>query len=195
MTKSMPAKFNELDSMFKKRLELVELLGQSNENKLLISHICSAITDAFRAKKKLIFAGNGGSFADAQHLAAEFVGRFKKERGPLSAMTLGTNSSLTTAIGNDYKFNDIFARELSCLGERGDIFIALSTSGNSENVLSAIQVSHERGITTFGFTGQDGGMLAKTVECIKIPSIETEIIQEGHIIMGHILCELVEREV
>ena len=141
---------------------------------------------------KIIFAGNGGSFADSQHLAAELVSRLQFDRAPLPSLALGTNSSSTTAIGNDYGYDFIFSRELQVIGNSNDIFIPISTSGKSKNILLAVDVALSSGITVFGFTGESGGELATKCESIKIPSARTERIQEGHILVGHVLCSLIE---
>jgi len=141
---------------------------------------------------KIIFAGNGGSFADAQHLAAEFVSRLQFERAPLSAIALATNSSSMSAIGNDYGYDQIFVRELRALAGPHDVFIPISTSGNSPNILAAVEVARDLSMRCMGFTGEDGGKLADHCPCLRVPSSRTERIQEGHILLGHILCGLVE---
>ena len=141
---------------------------------------------------KIIFAGNGGSFADSQHLAAELVSRLQFDRAPLPSVALGTNSSSTTAIGNDYGYEFVFSRELQVIGNSNDVFIPISTSGNSKNILRAVETAIVRGIPVFGLTGESGGELATKCECIKIPSARTERIQEGHILVGHVLCGLIE---
>jgi D-sedoheptulose 7-phosphate isomerase len=141
---------------------------------------------------KILFAGNGGSFADAQHLAAEFTGRFLFDRAPLPAIALGTNNSAVTAVGNDYGFEQVFARELRALARRGDVFIAITTSGNSPNILQAVGAALELGVTVVGLTGQSGGLLRQRCESICVPATQTARIQECHILLGHIVCELVE---
>lgn len=143
---------------------------------------------------KVIFAGNGGSFADSQHLAAEFVSRFKFDRGPLPAITLGTNSSTMSATGNDYGYDQIFARELAALGDEKDIFIPITTSGNSSNILRALEVALSNDIKTVALTGGTAGALAGRCECIIVPSSVTARIQESHILIGHIICGIVEGE-
>lgn len=147
---------------------------------------------ALTAGGKIMFAGNGGSFADAQHLAAEFTSRFKQDRAPLAAISLGTNSSSMSAIGNDYGYDQVFARELRALGRPSDVFIAISTSGNSPNILTAVEASTGLGIPTVGFTGRSGGKLAALCDCLRVPSDDTARIQESHILLGHILSGLVE---
>ena len=141
---------------------------------------------------KVIFAGNGGSFADAQHLSAEFTSRFLFDRTPLPSLALGTNNSSISAIANDYGYDQVFARELQAIAKPGDVFIAISTSGNSTNVVAAVEMAKELGIATVGWTGRSGGRLQQLCECICIPSTETARIQECHILIGHILCGLVE---
>ncbi|MDA1372971.1 MAG: SIS domain-containing protein [Proteobacteria bacterium] len=158
----------------------------------LIQRIAASIIEALKRGNKVIFCGNGGSFADSIHLAAEFVSRFQKERGPLAGVALGANNSTLTAIGNDYSFAEVFSREVGAIGKTGDILVALSTSGNSENILRAVQVAQEIGIQVFGMTGQGGGRLAEVAESLKIPSAKTARIQESHILVGHIICELAE---
>lgn len=143
---------------------------------------------------KAIFIGNGGSAADAQHLAAEFVGRFLQERRPLPALALNTNSSAVTAIGNDYGYDQVFARQLEALGTTNDVVVAISTSGNSASVIAALLVARERGIRTVGLSGASGGNMRALVDVlVAVPSVETPRIQECHILIGHALCDVVER--
>lgn len=143
----------------------------------------------------LFFFGNGGSAADAQHLAAEFVGRFLIERRALPAMALTTNSSILTAVGNDYGFEQVFARQIRALGRPNDVAIGISTSGNSPNVLAAIEVAAKQGLQTIALSGNDGGALAASATIpIVIRSTKTPLIQECHIAVGHLLCEMVEKE-
>ena len=158
----------------------------------LIQRIAASIIEALKRGNKVVFCGNGGSFADSIHLAAEFVSRFQKERGPLAGIALGANNSILTAVGNDYSFAEVFSREVGAIGKTGDVLIALSTSGNSENILRAVQVAQELGIQVFGMTGQSGGRLSEVAESLKIPSLKTARIQESHILVGHIICELAE---
>ena len=146
---------------------------------------------ALQAGGKIIFAGNGGSFADAQHLSAEFTSRFLFDRAPLPSMALGTNSSAISAIGNDYGYENVFCRELRGIAQSKDVFIGISTSGNSLNIVKAVEAAVELGIRTVVLTGQSGGALAALCECLRVPSSDTPRIQECHILLGHILCELV----
>jgi len=147
---------------------------------------------ALRAGGKVIFAGNGGSFADSQHLAAEFVSRLQFDRAPLPSVALGTNSSSMSAIGNDYGYEQVFARELRALARSHDVFVPISTSGNSPNILAAATVAQELSIRSMGFTGETGGKLVAICSCLRVPSSRTERIQESHILLGHILCAQVE---
>lgn len=149
---------------------------------------------SLRSGGKIIFAGNGGSFADAQHLSAEFTSRFLFDRAPLASVALATNCSAITAVGNDYGYEQIFARELQAIAKPDDVFIPISTSGNSANILAAVSVAKELCVTTVAWTGACGGQISQMSDCICIPSTETARIQECHILIGHILCGLVEYE-
>lgn len=151
------------------------------------------IAEALRSGNKVLFFGNGGSAADAQHLAAEFVNRFRIERPPLAALALTTDTSILTSIGNDYSFDDVFAKQVLALGRVGDVACGISTSGNSRNVVKAARAARSRGLRTLGMTGR-GGALAECCELVlKVDSPVTARIQESHITFGHILCELVDR--
>ena len=151
--------------------------------------------EALRGGRKLLFAGNGGSAADAQHWAGELVSRFYYDRPGLAAIALTTDSSILTAIGNDYGYDYTFARQVEALGRGGDVLIAISTSGNSPNILRAADAARARGIRVIGFTGESGGKLAPLADiCFRMPSGETPRIQEGHELIGHMLCALVEAE-
>lgn len=160
-----------------------------------IYKLCKAIKDTFKNKGKIILAGNGGSFADCQHIAAEFICKFSNDRNPLPAIVLGTNSSNLTAIGNDYNFNDIFSREFTAIGNKNDILIAISTSGNSQNIINLIEKSAAFGIPFYILSGKTGGKLSTYEDLvIKIPSEITSNIQEAHILLGHIICMYSELE-
>jgi D-sedoheptulose 7-phosphate isomerase len=163
------------------------LLGQ-------LDSLTGSCIQALRGGCKVIFAGNGGSFADAQHLSAEFTSRFLFDRAPLPSIALGTNSSAMSAIGNDYGYEQVFARELQAIAVAGDVFIPISTSGNSPNILAAAAVAARLKITTVAWSGSTGGRLEDCCECICVPATETARIQECHILMGHILCGLIENE-
>ncbi len=152
-----------------------------------------ACTNAFSRGNKVLLCGNGGSAADAQHLAAEFSGRFYYDRQPLPAEALHVNTSFLTAVANDYSFEDVYARMVRATGKPGDILIGLSTSGNSPNVVRAFEEARAIGMTTIGFTGETGGKLSPLCDfLINVPSQDTPRIQEAHITIGHIICEIVE---
>ncbi len=172
---------------------LMQTLLESSVYLSAVVKVAEAMTKCLRSGNKILFFGNGGSAADAQHLAAELSGRFLKERKSLSGWALTTNSSVLTAIGNDYSFDDVFARQVQGIGCAEDMAFAISTSGNSANVLRALNAARERKLVTVGLTGRSGGKLPGAVDhCICIPSDQTPRIQEAHILTGHILCELIE---
>ena len=163
------------------------------QNLVAIQRAAEEMIQALRAGRKLFFFGNGGSAADSQHLAAEFIGRFQQERRSLPAIALTTDTSALTALGNDYSFDIVFARQLAGLGQRGDVAVGLSTSGNSRNVLAAFEQARSMGIVTVAFTGGDGGKLAPLADvAIIVPSKVTARVQESHICAAHAICELVE---
>ena len=165
------------------------------ENKDRIAQTAEIIAQTLRSGRKILFFGNGGSAADAQHLAAELVGRFGPERSPLAAISLSTDTSILTAVGNDYGYEQVFARQIEALGQPGDTAVAISTSGNSPSVIVAIDVARLKGLFTVGFTGETGGKMKDRVETLfRVPSRQTPRIQETHILLGHILCELVDRQ-
>ncbi len=157
-----------------------------------INAVSNRCIDMFKAGNRLLIAGNGGSAADAQHIAAEFVCRFNFERPGLPAMALATNYSMITAAGNDYSFDDIFAREVEANGHSGDIFIGITTSGNSENILRAMQAAKAKNIFCVGLAGEGGKIQQLADICLSVPSTCTPRIQESHIMIGHIICEIVE---
>lgn len=150
--------------------------------------------ETIKSGGKVIFAGNGGSFGDSQHLSAEFTSRFLFDRAPMASVALGTNSSSMSAIGNDYGYDNVFSRELEALGNSEDIFIAITTSGNSENIIQAIEVAKKLKIKNYVLTGGHGGKLKDNNNCICMPSSETARIQECHILVGHMICGFVEKE-
>ena len=151
--------------------------------------------EALETGHKVLFCGNGGSAADAQHLAAELVGRFVKERHSLPSIALTTDTSILTAIGNDYGYDQVFARQVQGLGQAGDVLVGISTSGNSPNVVKAVEEAKAKGLRTIAFTGQGGGRLAELCDVtLAVPSKVTARIQEMHILVGHILCELIEEK-
>jgi len=151
------------------------------------------LIDCYRAGNKLLVAGNGGSAADAQHLAAEFVSRFNFDRPGLPALALTTDTSILTAVGNDYGYDQLFRRQIEANAAAGDVFMGISTSGNSPNILLALEAAREKGVTTFGLTGKSGGKMRDLCDhCLCVPSVETPRIQEAHIMIGHTLCAMVE---
>jgi D-sedoheptulose 7-phosphate isomerase len=160
-----------------------------------IAHVATLIAAAFREGRKVLLFGNGGSATDAAHIAAEFVGRYKRERRPLPALALATDIAAITCIANDYGFDELFARQIRAHGQKGDIAIAISTSGNSPNVLKGVAAARECGLVTIGWTGGTGGQLAALVDYpFVVPSAVTARIQETHITLGHVLCELAEEQ-
>jgi D-sedoheptulose 7-phosphate isomerase len=169
-------------------LEDPKLLG-------LVDRIVTLIVERFREGKHLYFCGNGGSAADAQHLAAEFSGRFYINRDALPSEALHCNTSYLTAVANDFSYDLIYSRLIKGIGKPGDILVGLSTSGNSLNILKAFETAREKGITTIGFTGEGGGKLGELSDhLIDIPSRNTPRIQEAHMLLGHIICQLVEAQ-
>jgi len=161
----------------------------------VIDEICQIIIKTFKNKSKILFCGNGGSAADAQHLAAEFSGRYYLDRNPLNAEALHTNSSFMTAVANDYSFDQVYARMIKAMGKQGDILIGLSTSGNSKNIVNAFKQAKQLKLITIGLTGKDGGIMKDYCDyIIKIPSKDTPRIQECHLLIGHAICQIVEKE-
>lgn len=158
-----------------------------------LENVVNASLDAYKHDGKVLWCGNGGSAADAQHLAAELSGRFYYDRPPLFSEALHVNTSYTTAVANDYSYDEIYARLIRAMGRKGDVLIGLSTSGNSGNVVKALEVANSLGIVTVGFTGETGGKMKDLCKyLINIPSKDTPRIQECHMLLGHTLCELVE---
>jgi len=158
-----------------------------------LSRLC---VELYRGKNKTILAGNGGSAADAQHIAAELVGRYGFDRPSIPSLALTTDTSNLTAIGNDYGYDKIFSRQLEGMGQDGDIFIGISTSGNSQNLINAFKVAKEKNILTVALVGKDGGKMAQMADiALIVPSNSTPRIQESHILIGHILCDIIEKEI
>lgn len=171
----------------------IEVYSRLADSADIVSAAAQTVVDTYRAGGKLIVFGNGGSAADAQHIAAELVGRFQLERDPLPALALSVNTSAITAIANDYGYDEVFARQLRGLGAPGDAALGISTTGRSSNVNSALRAARSSGMATLGLTGGSGGeMPALCDHCIIVPSSETPRIQEGHILVAHVLCEIVE---
>src|SRR5512136_1198763 len=176
---------------FKESSKVKALFLKENLPKLL--DVIKSVSHAFESGNKIFFFGNGGSAADAQHLAAEFVNRYVMDRPPLPAIALTTDTSILTSVSNDLAFNEIFAKQLRALGKEGDVAIGISTSGNSPNVIKAFEVAKEMGMKTVALAGNDGGIIAKMADLpLVVPSTSTPRIQEAHILIGHILCEMVE---
>lgn len=176
--------------------EIARVNGALEEIQYEFSQAVKIISEGLRQGKCLIVFGNGGSAAQAEHLVAELVGRFERERAPIGALALTCGSSVLTAVGNDYGFEEVFTRQLRALARPGDIVLAISTSGNSRNVLRALEVAHEKKLRTIGLTGRHGGQMRERVDlCLCVPSDSTPRIQEAHLIICHILCSLVERSV
>ena len=160
-----------------------------------LAQIAEILVAALRGGHRVLLCGNGGSAADSQHIAAELVGRFGRERAALPAIALTTDTSILTALANDYSYADVFARQVEALGTPGDVLVGISTSGNSPNVLAAMRTARNRGMRTIGWTGESGGQLREAADvCFRVPSRSTSRIQESHITAGHALCEMIERE-
>ena len=177
--------------IFKESCRVKEAFINDNLGKL--ANVIEVVTAALKAGNKIMIFGNGGSAADAQHLAAEFVNRFIIERPPLPAIALTTDTSVITSIGNDYDFSEIFAKQIRALGLEGDIAWGISTSGNSPNVLKGLELAKKMGLITLAFTGKDGGTIAQVADfCLNVSSNSTARIQETHITAGHVICELVD---
>lgn len=168
----------------------------TNENlHQTINDCITIIVEAFRNGNKILFCGNGGSAADAQHLAAEFSGRFYIDRDALPAEALHVNTSYITAVANDYSYDVVYSRMIKGIGNKGDVLVGLSTSGNSINIIKAFEVAKARGMTTIGFTGATGGKMKELSDLLlNVPSTDTPRIQESHILLGHIICQLVEAQ-
>jgi D-sedoheptulose 7-phosphate isomerase len=179
---------------FRRSCETLDRAADDEKLRAAIYAIAETVTQAFRNGGKLMLAGNGGSAADAQHIAGEFLSRFSFDRDPLPAIALTSDTSVLTAIGNDYGYEHTFERQVRGLGKAGDVFIAISTSGRSPNVLVALQAARKLGITTVGFTGEGKrDMLAYCDYCLAAPSSDTPLIQQIHIVAAHAICGLVER--
>lgn len=174
--------------------QLTDLIINDSEFVQLIDEISSILINAYRNGNKTIFCGNGGSAAEAQHLAAELSGKFNLERKPIPAEACHVNSSFVTAVSNDYDFTKVYSRHVEAFGNKGDILIGLSTSGNSENIANAFTMARQRGLITVALTGDSGGLLtAVSDHILKVPSATVPRIQEIHLLIGHIICEKVEQ--
>jgi D-sedoheptulose 7-phosphate isomerase len=192
--KNFSAQSDMIAEHFRRSCETLSRAAEDVKLRAAIHAIADTITAAFRAGRKLLIAGNGGSAADAQHIAGEFLSRLNFDRNPLPAMALTTDTSVLTAIGNDYGFERTFERQVRGLGQKGDVFIAISTSGRSPNIVAALKAAREVGLTTIGFTGTaaNGTMQPLCDYCLAAPSSETPLIQQIHIVVAHAICGLVE---
>ncbi|MFX0037003.1 MAG: SIS domain-containing protein [Candidatus Hermodarchaeota archaeon] len=183
---------NEIISILDENIKVKEALKGLTPT---IMKIAECIINAYKNKRKVVLFGNGGSAADAQHIAAEFVGKFYKDRDSLPSLAFHTNTSVLTATANDYGYDLVFERQVSSFVEKGDVAIGISTSGNSTNVIKGLKKAKEKGAITVGFTGQKKNIIEEISDiCLKVPSSDTPRIQEGHITVGHIICYLVEKE-
>jgi D-sedoheptulose 7-phosphate isomerase len=186
----------KIETIIKASIAVKEAILQNSTLLQTIEEATTAIVNAFQQGHRVYFCGNGGSAADAQHLAAEFSGRFYTDRKALPAEALHCNTSYLTAVANDYSYDVIYARLIDGLGQPGDVLIGLSTSGNSANILKAFEVAKEKQMITIGFTGAGGGKMKELSDLlINIPSADTPRIQESHIMAGHIICQLVEEKI
>jgi len=185
-----------LEAEFSKSIDLLTAMSNDIQLHAQIGEALAMCVSALRSDNKLLFAGNGGSAADAQHWAGELVSRFNFDRPGLPGIALTTDTSILTAIGNDYGYDYVFARQVEALGRKGDVLLAISTSGNSKNIVRAIEAARTAGIAVIGFTGKSGGAMAESCDiCFRMPSSETPKIQEGHEFLGHLLCGLIEQEI
>lgn len=192
MADSLSQRINE---EFNKSLALFQQMSADRGLHDLVAEAVAVSTQALRAGGKLLFAGNGGSAADAQHWAGELVSRFNFDRPGLAAIALTTDSSILTAVGNDYGYDYVFARQVEAIARPGDVLFAISTSGRSRNILRAIEAAREGDVRVIGFTGASGGEMAPLCDiCLRVPSSETPKIQEGHEFLGHLICGLIEQE-
>ena len=186
--------YNRVSEIINQSIEVKRLLLNDKALLGIIIKVTEQIINAFKQDKKVLLCGNGGSAADAQHIASELSGRFYSDRQPLFAEALHVNTSYLTAVANDYGYDQIYSRLIKAKGRKGDILVGISTSGNSENIVNAIQTANDLGLITVGLTGTTGGKLKDSCQyLINIPSNDTPRIQEAHIMVGHIVCELVEK--
>mgnify|MGYP000144418766 CR=1 FL=1 len=185
----------KIQQIIKKSIAVKEKIAADSKFHQLLLDVSELIVERFRKDHKVFFCGNGGSAADAQHLAAEFSGRFYTDRDPLFAEALHVNTSYITAVANDYSYSEVYSRLVKAKCRKGDILFGISTSGNSENIVKAIEQAKKQGSTTIGFTGENGGQLKELCDyCFSVPSNDTPRIQESHILIGHVICQLVEEK-
>lgn len=186
---------SNIKEIIQSSLALKSKLLEDSEIHATLEHCVQIIVTAFQNGNKVLFCGNGGSAADAQHLAAEFSGRFYTDRDALPAEALHVNTSYLTAVANDYSYDVVYSRLINGIGKAGDVLVGLSTSGNSKNIVLAFDKAKEKGMTTIGFTGDHGGLMRTNSDfLLAVPSKDTPRIQECHILLGHILCQLVEEQ-
>lgn len=187
---------NYIKNEIKKSYETKQAIYENDTLLDTIEEVAKKCVALYRGSNKTILAGNGGSAADAQHIAAELVGRYGFDRPSIPSLALTTDTSNLTAIGNDYGYDKVFSRQLEGMGQSGDIFIGISTSGNSVNIINAFESAKKKGITTVALVGRDGGKMAQMADyAIVVPSDSTPRIQESHILIGHILCDIIEKEI
>ncbi|MCK9473412.1 D-sedoheptulose 7-phosphate isomerase [Sulfurimonas sp.] len=187
---------NYIKNQIKKSYETKQAIYENDLLLNKIEEVCKLCVKLYKGKNKTILAGNGGSAADAQHIAAELVGRYGFDRPSIPSLALTTDTSSLTAIGNDYGYDKVFSRQLEGMGQEGDIFIGISTSGNSKNIINAFEVAKKKGIKTIALVGKDGGEMAKIADiALVVPSDSTPRIQESHILIGHIICDIIEKEI
>lgn len=187
---------NYIKDQIKKSYEIKQAIYQNEELLNKIVEVCKLCVELYKGKNKTILAGNGGSAADAQHIAAELVGRYGFDRPSIPSLALTTDTSNLTAIGNDYGYDKVFSRQLEGMGQTGDIFFGISTSGTSQNIINAFEVAKQKGIKTIALVGRDGGVMAKMADiALIVPSDSTPRIQESHILIGHIICDIIEKEI
>lgn len=185
-----------ISNQVKKSIDVKQKILNSQELMDLVQEVALRCVEIYKIGNKTLIAGNGGSAADAQHIAGEFVSRFYFDRPGLASMALTTDTSIMTAIGNDYGYEKLFSRQVQANGVQGDMFIGISTSGNSANVIEALKECKNKGIITVGLTGEKGGKMAEMCDfCIKVPSNETPRVQEAHILIGHTICAVVEEAI
>ncbi len=186
---------DKISNIIKASIDVKQLLLNNTAIQQTLAQVIDITVAAFKNGNKVLFCGNGGSAADAQHLAAEFSGRFYIDRKALPAEALHCNSSYLTAVGNDYGYDVVYSRMIDGIGNKGDVLIGLSTSGNSANILNAFETAQAKGVITVGFTGATGGKMKDVSDyLINVPSTDTPRIQESHIMLGHIVCQLVEEK-
>lgn len=185
-----------IEEQVKKSIDVKQQLFEDKNLMNLIKEVALKTAEIYKNGNKTLIAGNGGSAADAQHIAGEFVSRFYFDRPGIPSIALTTDTSIITAIGNDYGYEKLFSRQVQANGVKGDLFIGISTSGNSANIIEALKECKEKGIITVGLTGEKGGKMAEICDyCIKVPSNETPRVQEVHILIGHIICAVVEEAI